>query len=585
MRGTQIGGFTLTRGNATEGAGIRLFESSATLSNLIISDNNSVYGGGIYIRSGTPNLNNIMLMNNHAQQNGGGMVVFNNSSPTIQVITATNNTIGGCCGVGMAINDSGGLMEYALLENNQSQTGNTLGGGAYLAGSTITIRNAVVRNNRSNFGGGFYLAQQAAVTIEDTEIANNIVTNEGGGLTITGNVSQVNTSQLKNVTIQNNSAEFGGGVYVQFGATPQMPNTVIQTNTATYGGGMFFERAAPALEKLVVRGNSATAIGGGLFLEHAASITLTKSLIHHNSAGGWGGGISVSRNSASPFIANNFIFNNTAPEGAGIAHETWRTGQVDPGDGPAQPRQVPTKIYHNTIVNNSTDGIQCRVPVGEMPNDLIMTNLILWDNGGADIATCTPNATYSNIEDGNPGAGNISLAPSFVDQASGDLHLDSGSSSIDAGTDIGLIDDIDAQLRDNLPDMGADEALTDLVITKTGMKIGTDVTFVINFHNAGSVLATGVRITDSIPAELTNLNVQSSGAALSQVGTLPVYIWTAADLALGQGGTITITGTYSGQNNLVNTVQIGGEKQEANLLDNTATATAASPLFLPVILK
>jgi hypothetical protein len=591
--GTVVQGFTLKRGISTygggEGAGIRLYRSSAVLRDLIVEGNSTQYGGGIYIRGNAPTLENVALKNNHAKL-GGGLYVYDNSSPIMRDITVTGNTINGCCGVGISIVGSSGSIENALIENNQTQSGSTLGGGAYLLQSSTTIKNTIVRGNKSNFGGGFYLAQDSVVVIEDTLIENNSVTNEGGGLTITGHPGNANTSQLRNVTIQNNSAIWGGGAYIQLGATPSMPGTIIQTNTATYGGGLFFEEAAPTLERVTVQGNQATSDGGGLFIIAASSMTLKNSIVRDNSADRWGGGVVIARNDSSPTIVNNFIYNNTAPEGAGIDQESWVPGTAYPDGTLAQPRSIPTKIYHNTIVDNSNDGIHCRVVPynGTVPADIIMTNLILWGNGD-DVKDCAVHPTYSIIEQGTFGEPtNSSNAPSFADRAAGDLHLTAGSEGINDGTTtLGITDDIDRQLRDTAPDIGADEALTDLSITKTGWRSDGNVDFVINFSNVGSLLATGIRLTDTVPLSLTNLSIQNSGATITQIGTPPNYVWQVQDLGLNQGGVITLSGTYTGEDDIFNTASIGGDGPEFNTANNTSTARAAipRPIYLPIVMK
>ena len=44
-----------------------------------------------------------------------------------------------------------------------------------------------------------------------------------------------------------------------------------------------------------------------------------------------------------------------------------------------------------------------------------------------------------------------------MDSASGNYHIDIGSAAIDQGTNAGVIDDMDGEPRDALPDLGADE--------------------------------------------------------------------------------------------------------------------------------
>jgi len=97
-------------------------------------------------------------------------------------------------------------------------------------------------------------------------------------------------------------------------------------------------------------------------------------------------------------------------------------------------------IVNNTIVNNLRQGIFCSLSSSPMT-----LNNILWGNGD-DLDGCT--AIYSNIEDGDPGEGNISLDPMFADSRNANYHLQSGSPSIDAGTNQGApIEDIEGNPR------------------------------------------------------------------------------------------------------------------------------------------
>lgn len=71
----------------------------------------------------------------------------------------------------------------------------------------------------------------------------------------------------------------------------------------------------------------------------------------------------------------------------------------------------------------------------------IVNNLArLNDNGGATLA--------GNLTPGDA---------DFVDVSGGDLHLTAESSAIDAGSDVGVTDDVDGDSRDATPDVGADE--------------------------------------------------------------------------------------------------------------------------------
>ncbi|MCA9418793.1 MAG: hypothetical protein KC917_21135 [Candidatus Omnitrophica bacterium] len=73
---------------------------------------------------------------------------------------------------------------------------------------------------------------------------------------------------------------------------------------------------------------------------------------------------------------------------------------------------------------------------------------------GADQAI----VSYSLVEGGYPGEGNIDADPKFVDIEGGDYHLQRGSPCIDSGTDTGLTLDFDGNPRPiGRYDMGAFE--------------------------------------------------------------------------------------------------------------------------------
>ncbi len=82
-------------------------------------------------------------------------------------------------------------------------------------------------------------------------------------------------------------------------------------------------------------------------------------------------------------------------------------------------------------------------------SDPIMTNSIIWDNSPQSIYTSsgTPLITYSDIEGGWEGEGNIDADPLFVDAINGDYHLTSTSPCIDAG-DPGDVGDLDGSQAD-----------------------------------------------------------------------------------------------------------------------------------------
>ncbi len=112
-------------------------------------------------------------------------------------------------------------------------------------------------------------------------------------------------------------------------------------------------------------------------------------------------------------------------------------------------------IRNCTIVKNSSYGVVKNNPYSAAT----ISNSIVWDNGD-DLSGCS--ATYSCIQDGDAGTGNISSAPCFVNADNNDFHINNNSLCVNAGDPNGPYTgqtDIDGQLRViyGRVDMGADE--------------------------------------------------------------------------------------------------------------------------------
>ena len=168
--------------------------------------------------------------------------------------------------------------------------------------------------------------------------------------------------------------------------------------TETRGGGLICKNASsPKIRDMIFQNNSATTGGGAFRIEGGSHLTAEKILIRSNYAQGFGGAINAWDGS---ITADNLLIYANESDGS----------LFDFGGGGT------ATLKNSTIVDNKTNSI---FSVGN--NDLTMTNSIIrhsndllniWGDDGTAIIT------YSNIEGGYTGTGNIDADPMFCDTLS-----------------------------------------------------------------------------------------------------------------------------------------------------------------------
>jgi len=204
------------------------------------------------------------------------------------------------------------------------------------------------------------------------------------------------------------------------------------------GGGILVELSSPTILHNVITGNACTDLsgvvstGGGGMRIGDGNPTVTANRISFNQAR-YGAGIVL--NYTGCRILNNVIASNTGGQeylgGSGI----WIYSNL-PG--------TPKIIVNNTIVNNSstlasgTGGIS----VWSAASVFIKNNIIYGNSPALQIkiSGSTPIVTYSDVQGGYTGAGNIDENPQFDPES---YLLDESSPCIDAGDTAAIFNDIE----------------------------------------------------------------------------------------------------------------------------------------------
>ena len=234
---------------------------------------------------------------------------------------------------------------------------------------------------------------------------------------------------ISNNTITDNTAYSCGAIFCDHNSSPTISNNTITSNTAEHscGGILCYEDSSPTIRNNTITDNAAS-VGGGIYCYYS-SPTISNNTIEGNTAY-HGGGIYCYKGSV--MIENNMISGNTAHTVAGGIYCDLSS---------------PT-IKNNTISGNSADtvagGIYCCYS-----SSPTVINSILWGDSPNEVYVdgfSSITITYSDIEDGWTGTGNIQSDPLFV----GGYYLSqvaagqaSDSPCIDAGSDTAANLDLD----------------------------------------------------------------------------------------------------------------------------------------------
>jgi hypothetical protein len=285
------------------------------------------------------------------------------------------------------------------------------------------------------FAGG-----NITITLENLHIANGDASGLGGGAwggdDAGGGVYIVTaTAILNHCEIVNNTAQAGGGLFLDGSAATLDGNTIISNSAAcdaggNYGdgGGLFLARSPATLVGNRIVSNRAEYSGSGLYLGFGSDAALVNNVVADNEIAGpfsFGCGLYVS--GSSPRLLHSTIARNTGGNGAGVCAAS------DPSPS--------TLAMTNTILVSHTVGIDVQA------GNAATLEATLWGNvtdtlSAGDIATGTINVWGD---------------PDFADPSVSDYHIGDNSAALNAGVDAGVATDIDGQIRDSQPDIGADE--------------------------------------------------------------------------------------------------------------------------------
>ncbi|HPE56817.1 MAG TPA: FISUMP domain-containing protein [Bacteroidales bacterium] len=263
---------------------------------------------GMHIQHSSAYFNNIEVYNN----SDAGIMMSDNCCNMDFLLSDFNIHDNG--GRGLEFNfDSGGTQEIS----NGSITNNA-GGGIFSSSSDgyVSFTNLMItQNGPTDFGGGIHA--YAACLIENCTIENNSA-DYGGGVYLRTNVDvqEIRDSKI----IHNESFIDGGGLYLADGATDLFNTQVSNNICANNGAGIYIEKVnfihGIQIRNLLLSENDAVNMGGGFYLENVdADLRILQSTISGNTAGTSGAALSFLSNPFNETVdINSCIFYNNSPD-------------------------------------------------------------------------------------------------------------------------------------------------------------------------------------------------------------------------------------------------------------------------------
>ncbi|TKJ39857.1 hypothetical protein CEE37_11305 [candidate division LCP-89 bacterium B3_LCP] len=255
-------------------------------------------------------------------------------------------------------------------------------------------------------GGGLHIYNTYAI-VHDCRFSDNKADDDGGAIYL----FQTDSEVFNNVIVDNFAYDDGGGIYLLECNNPYLGNNFLEDNDADNAGGLYYDYSHGILEgNGIIHNRASSGSGGGLLLDHSSPVIHDNQINVNVSSSSNGTGI-YAHHYSSPVITYNELWANN--------HTAIYLGD-----------HCSPEITNNTIYGNA--GYAVKLYLNSNPwgkNNIIMgNNSAFYVPGG-----CSMTMTYSDIQGGWAGIGNMDRPPYFVDPNAGNFELQPYSPCIDAG--------------------------------------------------------------------------------------------------------------------------------------------------------
>ena len=195
------------------------------------------------------------------------------------------------------------------------------------AGADLTILDAEGEGRVLYVQGGTFGSGEdrtwAGVTIEGFTFTGGVAPGVPGELgppwAGAGIALHLTDTLVRDCVFRGNSAVEGGAVWMGGQGGSRLENCLIEDNSAEYGGGVYLVNSEPvmSISGCVIRDNAATLAGGGLYANNVG-LEMDDTVVYANAAFDRGGGLYLAQLHDGSWIERCSIVGNSAQVGSGV---------------------------------------------------------------------------------------------------------------------------------------------------------------------------------------------------------------------------------------------------------------------------
>jgi hypothetical protein len=379
---------------------------NSVLSGLTITRGKTYRGGGIYCSGSSPTIENCIITNNTADTYGSSDCQ-NACGAGIYCTSSSNPTISNCT---LSDNTAKGCDACCPFDDFNADGGDAYGGAMYIGSfCSVNVVNCTIGDNRAKGGRG------------------------------SGSFQELRSPPGRG------GKGAGGGIYCDTNSSPVIENCAISNNRAAGGEGGWHE----VRWGYAHGGEAGNGLGAGVYAGLEATVVMQNCTCIANRAYGGNGG-----NAACVEGCESIGGDGGSGHGGGLFSRA------------AEVTAKGCTISENICVRgnggepNGNDGADYG---GGIYGSITISNCILWADTPDEIHAAGPVVTYSDVQGGWPGTGNIDADPCFVWGPEGDYYLSQivagqalDSPCVDAGSDsaVNLGMDVLATRTDEVSDVG-----------------------------------------------------------------------------------------------------------------------------------